>query len=54
MSLIPVKDVVEPYSLKSEELDGIHSPVSVLLYHACRAISEKIQEAKVRLSTRTG
>ena len=47
IDLFSVKDIEEPYSLKFEELEGIHSPVSVLLYHTCRAISEKILEAKV-------
>ena len=45
---LSVKDVVEHYNLASEELEGIHSPVSVLLYHVCKAISEKTQETKVK------
>ena len=48
MNLVSVKDVVEHYNLASEELEGIHSPVSVLLYHVCKAISEKMHETKVK------
>ena len=48
ISFLSVKDVVEHYNLASEELEGIHSPVSVLLYHVCKAISEKTQETKVK------